>query len=286
MGKIHRVDIINGRECSIFVHFHYTSWPILMAVWCEKDNRFDPTQTTQWLWSPSDILRQASSFVIINYNSQTKFVVMGGRGGQMLFKFCKRNKNYFIHLRSQCDHNEGKLSLQSRAPFTSHHIKHRRVRQTCQADMSGHQHYVRQHRTNSTLWIGLLIPFVLPLRNICQYFANDDKNPIRLLLSQVSPSLGQLLCFFLLNLDRISVGFLLKTSPGYSWRLQHVPTTGHLHKYASYFMLELQDHKGFNISLRKPFHLEGSLPINILFTCQGLHSSLWKQTPSFIVNRL
>ena len=204
----------------------------------------------------------------------------------MLFKFCKRNKNYFIHLRSQCDHNEGKLSLQSRAPFTSHHIKHRRVRQTCQADMSGHQHYVRQHRTNSTLWIGLLIPFVLPLRNICQYFANDDKNPIRLLLSQVSPSLGQLLCFFLLNLDRISVGFLLKTSPGYSWRLQHVPTTGHLHKYASYFMLELQDHKGFNISLRKPFHLEGSLPINILFTCQGLHSSLWKQTPSFIVNRL
>ena len=31
--------------------------------------------------SPSDILRQASSFVIINYNSQTKFVVMGGRGG-------------------------------------------------------------------------------------------------------------------------------------------------------------------------------------------------------------
>ena len=31
--------------------------------------------------SPSDILRQASSFVIINYNSQTKFVVMGGGRG-------------------------------------------------------------------------------------------------------------------------------------------------------------------------------------------------------------
>ena len=41
--------------------------------------------------SPSDILRQASSFVIINYNSQTKFVVMGGGGGgQMLFKFSKK----------------------------------------------------------------------------------------------------------------------------------------------------------------------------------------------------
>ena len=41
--------------------------------------------------SPSDILRQASSFVIINYNSQTKFVVMGGgEGGQMLFKFSKK----------------------------------------------------------------------------------------------------------------------------------------------------------------------------------------------------
>ena len=33
----------------------------------------------------------------------------------------------------------------------------------------------------------------------------------------VPPSLGQLQCFFLLNLDRISVGFLLKTVPGYSW---------------------------------------------------------------------
>ena len=35
-------------------------------------------------WSPSDILRQASSFVIINYNSQTKFVVMGGRGANVV----------------------------------------------------------------------------------------------------------------------------------------------------------------------------------------------------------
>ena len=35
--------------------------------------------------SPSDILRQASSFVIINYNSQTKFVVMGwGRGANVV----------------------------------------------------------------------------------------------------------------------------------------------------------------------------------------------------------
>ena len=33
----------------------------------------------------------------------------------------------------------------------------------------------------------------------------------------VPPSLGQLQCFFLLNLDRISVGFLPKTVPGYSW---------------------------------------------------------------------
>ena len=33
----------------------------------------------------------------------------------------------------------------------------------------------------------------------------------------VPPGLGQLQCFFLLNLDRISVGFLLKTVPGYSW---------------------------------------------------------------------
>ena len=88
----------------------------------------------------------------------------------------------------------------------------RHVRQTCQ-DINITLDYI----VDSTLCIGFFIPFVLPLRNICQYFANDDKNPIRLLLSKVSPGLGQLLCFFLLNLDRISVGFLLKTVPGYSW---------------------------------------------------------------------
>ena len=52
--------------------------------------------------SPSDILRQASSFVIINYNSQTKFVVMGGgEGGKCCSNLVKRNKNYCIHLRSE-----------------------------------------------------------------------------------------------------------------------------------------------------------------------------------------
>ena len=44
----------------------------------------------------------------------------------MLFKFCERNKTYFIHLRSQCNHNEGELSLQSKVGLQrreENHIK-------------------------------------------------------------------------------------------------------------------------------------------------------------------